>query len=134
VTVDPDALLLEVLDEIPVEYRDRYASLARREYPDRAGLTVELAAYTRMVRQVATFVTALDPDTADRIAATCSRLVERFPRAPQAGLVAALVIYFVEEDEDDEVTGVLGFDDDIQVANAVCRALDAYDLVLPLAR
>ena len=84
-----------------------------------------------MVRAVSALVTALDPDLADRIAATCREMLDRFGTTEEGPFVIAMTAYFIEEDEDHEITGVLGFDDDIQVVDAVCRALDATELVVP---
>lgn len=131
---DHGPLLEAASDEIPMEYRERFERLARRPARPPASLASDLDAYVTTVRQVSAFVTSLDPDLADAIAATCRALSQRFPDPPHAVLVTALVTYFVEEAEDDEITGVLGFDDDLHVVNAVCRVLGAPDLVVALRR
>lgn len=132
-SLDP-ILLQRVLDEIPIEYRERFAALTQASPPEASALLAELPVYLEMVRKVSAWVTALDPEAASRICATCAALLQRFAASPSELVVRATVQYFIEEDEDDEVTGVLGFDDDIQVINAVCRVLNAEDLVLPLIR
>ncbi|MCB9679512.1 MAG: hypothetical protein H6737_30685 [Alphaproteobacteria bacterium] len=127
-------LLQSVLDEIPIEFRERFEAVARGPVEAHDALRRQIDGYTSMVRQVAAWVTSLDPDVADRIAATCHGLLDRFEGGPKGSIAGATAVYFVEEDEDDEITGVLGFDDDIQVVNAVCRVLGADDLLLPLIR
>lgn len=129
-----ESLLAAALDEIPIEYRDRFEALAGRPGRLPHVLRAEIDTYARTVRQVSAFVTALDPDLADAIASTCRALIDRFADGHAGALVTALVTYFVEESDDEDVTGVLGFDDDVQVANALCRVLGAPELVLPLRR
>lgn len=129
----PDETLHDVLEAIPIEYRERFASAAEAPRPV-TELVDELDGYVDTVRKVASWVTALDPDVAAKIATVCKNLVDRFGAGPHEVLVRATLTYFLEEDEDDEVTGILGFDDDLQVVNAVCRTLGAEDLVLPLSR
>ncbi|MEZ4319559.1 MAG: hypothetical protein R3F61_18735 [Myxococcota bacterium] len=132
---DIDAALLDALwDEVPIEYRERFEALLKGPQSAPSVLRSELDAYVVTVRKVAGWVTSLDPDVADRIAATCTSLLDRFEGGPHARMVSATTTFFLEEDEDDEITGVLGFDDDIQVVNAVCRVLGADDLLVPLIR
>ena len=131
---EPSETLQAVLAEVPLEYRERFAHVAEGELESVAALRESIRAYQGMVRKVAAWVTALDPDVADTIAASCLGLLDRFGSGPHARIVVAASTYFIEEDEDDEVTGVLGFDDDIQVVNAVCRVLEAPELLVPLIR
>ena len=132
-TEDPRAAHRRALDDMPVEYRDRFAALLLdRAAVAPAVLEGELAEYMSAVRQLAA-LTHLDLGAAERIGETLRALI-RAPGAGDAGarrLVQAAVRYFVREDEDDEITGVLAFDDDVQVLNAVCRALGRADLVIP---
>lgn len=128
-TTDPETLK-KVIDEMPLEYRERYADVAQGPLPTVDEVRDQLETYVRMVRAVSALVTALDPDLADKIATTCMRMLERYGDSDESDLVVAMTAYFIEEDEDHEITGVLGFDDDVQVVNAVCRALDATDLII----
>ena len=126
------ALVQEVLDDIPIEYRERFEAVSAGPLGTHGDALIAIKRYVSMVRQVAPMVTALDPELADQLGRVCTELVGRFDSGEQGELALAATRYFVEEDDDDEITGVLGFDDDVQVLNAVCRVLGASDLVVPL--
>ncbi len=130
------ALIDELLHDIPVEYRDRYAALLGEAPADTAALRGEVGAYLDTVRKVGPMLPFLDVDLAERLAASVLALLDHLDasgetdrlRAP----VQAAARYFVSEEDDEEITGVLGFDDDVQVVNAVARAAGRPDLVIPL--
>lgn len=124
-----------VLDDIPEEYRDRYEALLGEAPVSAAEMRAEIERYLKTVRVVAPMVGFLDLDDAERLSETTLALVgllrpDLDPLIHR--LVQAAVHYFVHEEDDEEITGVLGFDDDIQVVNAVSRALGRHDLVLAL--
>lgn len=125
----------DVLHDIPVEYRERFEGLLGHTTVPAASLHAEVVAYLETVRRVGPYVAFIDVAEAERLGRTALELIALLqPGQPPAVhvLVQAATRYFVLEDEDEEVTGVLGFDDDIQVVNAVSRALGRADLVMPL--
>jgi len=126
-----------VMHDVPIEYRDRFQALLNQDRMDLSALQLEVEDYLSTVQEVGPMVALIDVTEAERLAQTTLKLLSLLgthspPQHHQ--LVQAAVHYFVCEDEDEEVTGVLGFDDDIQVVNAVCRALNRPDLVIPLTR
>jgi hypothetical protein len=127
----------EVIHDIPVEYRDRYQSLLDQAPVSSDALRQQLDLYITTVRKVGPLVAFIDVDEAELMAAACVAIIHMIDGADSADLhkvVQATVHYFILEEEDEEVTGVLGFDDDIQVLNAALRALGRNDLVIPLHR
>ena len=133
----PPAVVLEsTLEDMPVEYRDRFAELLGRPSVGLKALSAELAEYVGAVQQLKALSANIDLVTAERIVAALDTLLRDHDRYGDEArrLVQAAVEYFVREDDDDEITGVLGFDDDIQVINAVIRAVGRPDLLLPFHR
>ena len=131
------AELSDVLHDIPEEYRERFVDLLDHTTLPVERVVADVEQYLATVEAVARMAVAFDADQARRLANTALALLadlddESHPRS--RALVQAAAHYFVHEDEDEEVTGVLGFDDDTQVLNAVCRGLGRPDLVIPLQR
>lgn len=131
----PQPNLDDVLHDIPVEYRERFEGLLAHTVVTAESLHAEVVGYLDTVRRVGPYVAFIDVDEAERLGKTALALIallgpDEHPHVHL--LVQAATRYFVLEDEDEEVTGVLGFDDDIQVVNAVSRALGRPDLVMPL--
>ncbi|MCB9685881.1 MAG: hypothetical protein H6735_12640 [Alphaproteobacteria bacterium] len=129
-------LLDQILDDIPVEYRDRYEALHARAGVEVQALRPHLDEYLATLGQVAAVARGMDFSVAERLANALLNLVDAVGAAEEAPrrAVHAAVIYFVQEDDDEEITGVLGFDDDVQVVNAVARAVGRPDLVVALPR
>ena len=125
-------LLGDVLDEIPIEYRERFEAIATGPLGSVDHVLIEIKRYVATVHQIAPMVRSLDPVLADRLAVSCSALLERHGEGEEGTLALAAATYFVEEEDDDEITGVLGFDDDAQVVNAVCRVLGHVDLIVSI--
>jgi hypothetical protein len=124
-----------VLHDIPIEYRDRFRELLDQPADPVPALRAEVERYIATVQQIGRVVKLLDLSAAERLAevsiALLDGLTEQHP--PEARLlVNAGVRYFVREEDDEEITGVLGFDDDVQVLNAVSRVIGRDDLVIPL--
>jgi hypothetical protein len=132
----PAAVLEATLEDMPVEYRDRFAELLGRPALGAEALSAELGEYVHAVQQLKALSANIDLLTAERVVAALEALLREHDRHGDEGrrLVQAAVEYFVREEDDEEITGVLGFDDDIQVINAVIRALGRPGLLLPLHR
>jgi len=121
----------DVLHDMPEEYRDRFEAVHGEEPVPISELQQGLAHYVRTVEQLAAITTRVDLRTARALAATAEALLRvRWRDEPSRRLAQAAARYFVLEEDDDEITGVLSFDDDRAVLNAVCRALDRADLVV----
>jgi hypothetical protein len=135
---DPSLPNLEdILHDVPVEYRDRFEGLLGQSLQELDDLRAEVESYLETVRRVGPLVALIDVGEAEQLGeATVALMNHLEPGQPALfrQLVQSAVHYFVREEEDEEITGVLGFDDDIQVVNAVCRALGRHDLVIPLSR
>lgn len=121
------------LHDIPPEYRDRAEALLKHELAGFDALRAEIDEYVDTVKQVSVMVQMLDVDTALRLAGVIKSLlaIEGLSEERQK-LVQLAAHYLVREEDDEEVTGVLGFDDDVQVLNAVSRVVGRDDLVVPL--
>jgi uncharacterized membrane protein YkvA (DUF1232 family) len=125
-----------VLHDIPIEYRDRFRQLLDQPAEPVPSLRAEVQRYIATVKQIGLMVKLLDIGAAERLAEVSVALLDHLTDAhpPEAKLlVNAAVRYFVREEDDEEVTGVLGFDDDVQVINAVSRMVGRTDLVIPLS-
>ena len=126
-----------VLHDIPVEYRERFELLLQTTLVGAESLRQQVQAYITTVRKVGPLVALIDVDEAEALAAASLVLIaaaDSHPSDQANALVQAAVLYFILEEDDEEVTGVLGFDDDIQVMNAVSRGMARPDLVIPLKR
>ncbi len=129
--------LEDLLHDLPEEYRERFELLLDQTAVPASVLQAEIDDYLATVRRVGPMVAFIDVGEAEKLAKATTGLVELLATDRDAtthAVVQAATRYFVEEEEDEEVTGVLGFDDDIQIVNAVCRAVGRSDLVIPLVR
>ena len=129
--------ITEVLHDIPVEYRHRFQVLLGREPVATSILRDILDQYIQTVRKVGPLVAFINVEEAELLSTACLALLDHVGRSDspdEHALVQAAVHYFILEEEDEEVTEVLGFDDDIQVINAILRAAGRDDLIVPLHR
>lgn len=129
--------LEDLLHDIPEEYRERYHALLDETAVSVETLQAEIDVYLATVRRVGPLLAIIDVGEAEKLATTTSSLLQILASESDPATHAAVQAatrYFVKEDDDEEITGVLGFDDDIQVVNAVCRAVGRVDLVIPLIR
>jgi len=130
-SIQIDAVILDM----PIEYRDRFQELLQKPTLTVDDLRGQVEQYTATVKRVSRMVRLLDIDRALALSHSASSLIDFIeadhPPAIKM-LIQAAVHYFIFEEEDEEVTGVLGFDDDVCVMNAVSRAIGRIDLVLPI--
>lgn len=133
----PNPSIEDVLDDIPEEYRDRFNGLLSEPTIPIDKMKAYVVQYLATVKQVGLMVKLLDMGQAEALATTALTLLDSIEPTHPASvklLVQAAVSYFVFEEEDDEITGVLGFDDDVHVLNAVSRALGRDDLIVRVNR
>ena len=124
-----------VLHDIPDEYRDKFSGFLAEAPLDTAELRAELNSYLEVIRSVAHLIKAFDTGAMERLGVGALALLDAAGAdAERSKLAQAVVRYIVEEEEDDEITGVLGLDDDTQVFNAVARAFGRDELVVELRR
>ena len=134
--MDADDPLSAALRDIPREYVPRFEALTDEPWRGEDALGVLLQQYEATVRAVAPFVEFLDLDDVERLLTACRALLTVTATRPDASvrrLVQAAVLYLVLEEDDEEITGVLGLDDDAQVVNAACRSLGHDDWVVTLS-
>ena len=97
-------------------------------------LRMQVQDYRQVVHQAAREKEFVDVDLADHIADACLELLDGVTQdAPQVErrLVQLAVRYFVEEeDADDDMASIFGFDDDATVLNAVLNYLGREDLAV----
>ncbi|MFN0027263.1 MAG: hypothetical protein ACKV2O_08795 [Acidimicrobiales bacterium] len=97
------------------------------------GLRLRTQAYLAWARNAAKANPALDLDMATRIATTLSSVLDEPDQYGEEdrALLRGAVDYFVNsEDDANDLTNAVGFDDDARVLNAVLEALGRRDLLI----
>lgn len=117
---------------IPDEARPLVDRLLREPPMPIGLLRMQVQDYRQVVHQAAREKEFVDVDLADHIADACLELLDGVTKgAPQVErrLVQVAIRYFVEEeDADDDMASIFGFDDDAAVLNAVLNYLGREDL------
>ena len=124
-----------VLEDVPVEYHDKLQHFLAEDPIPVAELTAELEEDLRTVRHVAQLMRNFRFDALERLTQSALALLADTRDDPDRQRLAQVAArYLVEEEDDDEITGVLALDDDIAVINAIARAMGRPDLVVTKAR
>ena len=99
---------------------------------DGAALRAEVIEYGRKIREVGDSDAYVDVELATAIEASCLGLLDHLRATTaesQHRFIQLACRYFVEEeDEDGDLTSVIGFDDDAEVVNLVADQLGYHDL------
>lgn len=119
----------DCLATLAEEWRERFAALLAAESGTRPALHAEIDRYLAVLRRLGAALPNLDVAPGERLAARFHALLDTPGDAEVERLVCGAARYFVTEADDDEVTGVLAFDDDTAVLAAVCRTLGRPDLL-----
>jgi uncharacterized membrane protein YkvA (DUF1232 family) len=124
----------EVLDMLEDEARDIFIRLLREEPLPLGELRDEVAAYLLRLEREADLDEAIDLDMAEAIARSLRGLLDHVADEGDEEahrLVHAAVRYFIlEEDAEDDLASLIGFDDDAEVVTEVAEALDRPDLAI----
>lgn len=99
------------------------------------GLRLRTQAYLAWVRKEASGNPTMDLDMANRIADTLSRLLDEPDQygEQERALLRGAVDYFVDSQDDaNDLTDAIGFDDDARVLNAVLEACGRRDLLIQI--
>lgn len=118
--------------------QDRFRALCTTtELADLPGLRLRVITYLATVENVSPSRPGLvDVDTARRVAGVLSAILDDPNELSAEGraLVRGAVEYFVlDEDDLNDLTDLIGFDDDARVLNSVVRAINRNDLHLELS-
>ncbi len=89
-------------------------------------LRADVARYLEVLTTRSSTDAFLDFDTASKVAAGCSRLLDLLGSQPTPGVheaVQAAIDYFILEEDAESDGSVIGFDDDLEVVQAAFEAL-----------
>jgi len=118
--------------DLPQETRPAYERYLNIPVATRAVLTNKVNDYLVTVLNASGENEFLDYPTAQRISLSLIKLLELCPEEHLPHVQAA-VLYFVNSDDaSPDLESILGFDDDADVVNAVCRFLGRPDLAVAL--
>ena len=128
-------MIEDVLAALPAEHRSRFRGFLNAPFEAPAALAQELTAYVTMLRNISVVVPAVRLPVVEKLGAVCSALLsDPELSGERAELANAAVRYFLRKEEDfDDTTMVLSFDDDVHVLHEVVRALGREDLVTALS-
>lgn len=111
--------------------------VALSEHPvSPADLRTAVLAHRDRTRTAAKADPFVDVSRSDQVAAACLALLDQLPSLTQAHhrwVGAACRYYISEEDQDDDFTSIVGFDDDAEVLNFVADKLGLPNLHIPLS-
>lgn len=94
-------------------------------------LREEVQRYAADVRKLGAARAFLDTELSDRLAAACAALLDLADTPESLRVAQAVCRYYVfAEDDDGDLNGVMGFDDDAEVYDAAVTALGRPDLRL----
>ncbi|MEZ5232271.1 MAG: hypothetical protein AB7W59_04855 [Acidimicrobiia bacterium] len=127
-------LLQEILH--PEEMNRFIAGCVPTSVEELRGLRERSDDYLQWAKDQAAQSAAVDLDTAERIAGVLASLLDEPDRYDDEAraLLAGATSYFVDADDgSNDLTDVLGFDDDARVLNAVLDAIGRRDLRIELS-
>lgn len=111
---------------LPPELATEYERCVSKDLRSATVLRMEVDEYVTELRDRRAQDAFLDLSTAERVAIGCHGLLARLGDVgseAEHGAVQAAVAYFILEDDAEEDSSVIGFDDDLQVVDATFHAL-----------
>lgn len=125
-------MIQTVLGNLRPEHQTRFRGFLDQPAEPVGELERELSLYVDLLDNMAKRIRGIDIALVRRIEAACRGLLGLPHLEGDASvLVNAGVRYFLRKEEDyDETTGVLNFDDDVLVLNAICQSLGLSELVI----
>jgi len=128
--------LKEFLRELPPESRPLFWKLFGRKLVGPGTLREELNTYVFLVKATAAAGSPLNHDLARNLARNLAALLKELGDERQEfeqRLIHAAVRYFIEDDDGQaDFDSAEGYDDDIEILNAVAERLGREDLVIDL--
>lgn len=122
------------MDDLSVEIVEIFEELLQEPLIDLDVLQRRLSRHMETVRDLAAQAELVDEELAETLAARCQELLERVAGEYDEDdhrYVMACVNYFVmRHDDEDDLDSPAGFDDDLEVFNAVAAHLGHDDLVI----
>lgn len=124
----------EWYETLPRTAREALSGLSVMEPVDLSVLRSQVDEHLAVIEDAAQHNEFLDVELARRIAAACHAILDLGPLSGADRMAAqAAIRYFVlREDADDDLTSIVGLEDDVQVVNAVLHHLQHPELVIEL--
>ena len=116
----------EVLSVLPSHLRPAYQRVVDAPLRQLEVLARDVGAYGLHLEQRAVQVEFMDLATANRVAVICRFLLAKLEESPCPDrhlAVQSAVEYFILEDDGEDDTSLIGFDDDLQVAQVTAAVL-----------
>ena len=121
-----------ILEELDSDTRRAYERYLKIPTADRDSIKAKIDNYLDTVLNASAENEFLDYPTAQRLSLTLKKLLE-FCEDEHLPQVQAAVLYFISTDDvSPDLESILGFDDDAEVVNAVCRGLGHPELEVKL--
>ena len=122
------------MEELSTEVAEIFEELLQEPLIDLDVLSKRLSRYMEVVRKLAAQAELIDEELAETLGARAQELIERIGadyEEEDHHYAQACVLYFMmSHDDEDDLDSPAGFDDDLEVFNAVVTRLGHDDLVI----
>jgi hypothetical protein len=118
--------------ELPRETREAYERYLKIPVAERGAIKNKIDDYVSTVLNASGENEFLDYPTAQRISLSLRKLLEVCSDDQLVHVQAATLYFISTDDASPDLESILGFDDDAQVVNAVCRVLGHPELEVTL--
>ncbi len=128
----PDTRTSRVLESLPDRSRAVFGNLLENPQSGRENLLERVRDYLESLEEQQARAERLDLKTARLLGRKCIDMLEKTSADDEEGekLIEAAVVYFVEYDDGEhDFHSPFGFDDDLEVVDAVARELGFTDVV-----
>ena len=113
---------------LPEDTRETYQRLLKEKAATRHQLGSRVKAYIALIERAATNSPLLDLRTARTLGESLLDLVDLCPEEYLRHLQAAIAYFLHSDDAEHDFDSVVGFEDDVEVYNAVCHHIGRADL------
>ena len=114
--------------DLPEETREAYARFLKLPELDKESLLERLERYYNRTKSESEVMELADVELAQNLTVSLKQLVEVCPPENLPAIKAAAYYLFCSEDANSDLDSVLGFEDDAEVVNCVCRMLGQDEL------
>jgi uncharacterized membrane protein YkvA (DUF1232 family) len=113
--------MLELPPSLPWETRDAYLKLLEGPPTSREDLLERVSTYLQQIEHASGENEFLDIRSARALGDSLRALIRDCPQGHESHLQAAVAYFVHSDDAEHDLDSVVGFDDDVDVFNAVCE-------------